>query len=300
MKNFLDFRFILILFLCICMFFLYREIESLNKKTNSIEKKIKEIIDFKPNHNKKIENYNNQEKLNKNIRYDREDLDMEYDNNLNFELIANLNLQENNNQHIDLNESDNEQPMNLNESDNEQHLDLNESDSEQHVVLNESDSEQHVDLNNSCHEQQVDLNESDHEQEINKQNLDLNESDHVQEINEPKLNDTNNIQEINEPHLNIKDYNIIENSENETIEEFSNEPSDDINIYSNDNEEETHSSVLESYLENVNITVEDLTKKKLIELQEIATENDISLVNNLGKRKTKLLLAKDIISKKNI
>ena len=45
-----DFRLILILFLCVCMFFLYREIEKLNNKTSTIEKKITQIMEFKPEH----------------------------------------------------------------------------------------------------------------------------------------------------------------------------------------------------------------------------------------------------------
>ena len=80
--------------------------------------------------------------------------------------------------------------------------------------------------------------------------------------------------------------------------------SDNINIYSNDNDEENHTSVIES-LEDMTIKSEDiditiLLKNKLVELQNMATDLNIPIKTDNGKKKTKLNLAQDIISKKNI
>ena len=77
-----------------------------------------------------------------------------------------------------------------------------------------------------------------------------------------------------------------------------------MNIYSNDNEDYNHSSYIESIDEMVKpsdeLDVTVLLKNKLSELQSMATELDIPIRNVNGKKKTKLNLAQDIISKKNI
>ena len=84
------------------------------------------------------------------------------------------------------------------------------------------------------------------------------------------------------------------------------ENNDDISqIYSNDNDEENHTSAIES-LEDMtsNIISLDITtllkNNKLGELQKMAELLDIEVKHNDGKRKTKLTLAQDIINKKNI
>ena len=90
------------------------------------------------------------------------------------------------------------------------------------------------------------------------------------------------------------------------LEEFSNELTDNVQIYSNDNEEENHTSVMESLEDmtkniEVNYDVDTLLKNKLKELQEIAKTLNISITREgSNKKKTKLQLAQDIISKKKI
>ena len=293
MKNILDLRFILILFLCICMFFLYREIEFLNKKTNSIEKKITQLFDFKPEHYKIIED---------------DELVENAENTQYINYIHDINKIDNN---LDLvNDIDNDIEINIDEL-NLVNNEMEDNIEELNLVNNEmEDSTEDLNLvNGGIKDSAEELNLVNDGIEENIEELNLVNGGvecNIDEINSLSNNDSKNNSNI-EYNKNtaikfngIEDSNILENSDNETIEEFSNECSEDINIYSNDNDDEDHSSVLESYLEKSALTVDDLLKNKLIELQNMATDYDISLVNNLGKRKTKLLLAKDIILKKNI
>ena len=99
--------------------------------------------------------------------------------------------------------------------------------------------------------------------------------------------------------------NIVDN----TLEEFSNDTdNNDIEnnqIYSNDNEDENHTSNMES-LEDMTKNMDELDitallkNNKLIDLQKMAELLEIKVNHNNGKRKTKLSLAQDIIDKKSI
>ena len=291
MTKVLDFRFILILFLCICMFFLYREIENLNKKTANIEKKINSIVEFQPSHATIEEiNYNILENLENALNSNQQ-------NNINYDTF----IDEPNNINKEYVEP-NEQQNKLKVEPNEEHVEPNElkvepnelkvEPNEEHTQDSIIQSENNIQFVNGNVESTNDDNEP-----IQFNTQPSNKNTKVENENsEDELTELSDI-EIN---LDSQINNIIEDSDNDTIEEFSNECSDNINIYSNDNEEDDHSSVLESYLENTEVSIDDLLKNKLIELQDMAKELDISLVNDLGKRKTKLLLAQDIISKKNI
>jgi len=117
--------------------------------------------------------------------------------------------------------------------------------------------------------------------------------------------DSEELSNINSSELNINLENIETMSDN-NLEEFSNELTDNVQIYSNDNEEENHTSVMESLEDmtkniEVNYDVDTLLKNKLKELQEIAKTLNISITREgSNKKKTKLQLAQDIISKKKI
>ena len=211
MTKFLDYKFILMLFLSLVVYFLYREIESISKRLSNIEKGTlnnNQALTYK-----EIENH----------------------------IIEQLNSQEQNNLALDT----------------------------QHV-------EQHLE------------NVLESEDEIVNENKELVYEEDVQDMNES---------DNEEENINFND---------NTMEEFSNEVTEEVQIYSNDNEEENHTSVMESLedmTKNVDITpdVDTLLKNKLKELQEIAKTMDISITREgSNKKKTKLQLAQDIISKKKI
>jgi hypothetical protein len=94
--------------------------------------------------------------------------------------------------------------------------------------------------------------------------------------------------------------NMINDFQENNIEEYSNEESE-VQIYSNDNEEEHHSSLMESMVEAVDESPEDkdklneLLKNKLPELQEIAEQLKINIHKENSKKKTKLELATEIL-----
>ena len=96
----------------------------------------------------------------------------------------------------------------------------------------------------------------------------------------------------------------ISNLEDNTLEEYSNEQSD-VQIYSNDNEEEHHTSLMESMVEAVDgendnqLELDTLLKNnKLPELQQIAENLNINIHKENSKKKTKLELATDILNSK--
>lgn len=109
------------------------------------------------------------------------------------------------------------------------------------------------------------------------------------------------------------------NSENDNINDYSN-TSEKLEIYSNDDEDNEDSSIIESLEdlskkktnvesfegtdnrleESKQLSVDDLLKNKLAELQNMAKDLDIVTTKKekgKNKKKTKLELAKDIISK---
>ena len=93
---------------------------------------------------------------------------------------------------------------------------------------------------------------------------------------------------------------------NNTLEEFSNEITEEVPISSNDNEDDNHTSIIESLEDmtrniKIDYSIDTLLKNKLKELQEIAQTLNISINHNdNNKRKTKLQLAQEIISGKKI
>ena len=123
----------------------------------------------------------------------------------------------------------------------------------------------------------------------------------------------NNIDININDNLNFEKFAEVENMINEvenidlsnidnTLEEYSNEQSD-VQIYSNDNEEDHHSSLMESMVEAVNdensnqVELDSLLKNnKLAELQQMAENLSINIHKENSKKKTKLELATDILN----
>lgn len=119
----------------------------------------------------------------------------------------------------------------------------------------------------------------------------------IDDVNFEKFKEVENI-------INEVDDSNTNNIDEQTLEEYSNEQSD-VQIYSNDNEEELHTSLNESMVEAVNEDNENqdelnnlLKNNKLAELQQIAEEHKISVQKENNKKKTKLELAKDILNSK--
>lgn len=154
--------------------------------------------------------------------------------------------------------------------------------------------------------EQENVEQNDVEQEYVEQYM-----DNVVELSIPiDVNDGNNMVEestnLSTPQKSSESPLIEESDDenivNETIEEYSNNSDDDTKIYSNDNDEDM-TSAMESIVElrKDNDNVSNLLKNnKLAELQEMARELDISLVNEeTQKKKTKVQLANDIVEKKD-
>ena len=131
-----------------------------------------------------------------------------------------------------------------------------------------------------------------------------NYSDNIMNTPDDDIENTANI-------LNTTDDDIENTADNisiinNTLEEFSNEITDEVPIYSNDNEDDNHTSIIESLEDmtrniKIDYSIDTLLKNKLKELQEIAQTLNISINHNdNNKRKTKLQLAQEIISGKKI
>ena len=125
--------------------------------------------------------------------------------------------------------------------------------------------------------------------------------------NNKNVNITNNkqIEMVNE-----KQENLIEDQQNEDkivpFVDSANNTSEHLEIYSNDNCEYNNFSINDSTEINSEIikeiknetktkNIDDLMKKKLVELQCMAEENQIDITNDSGKKKTKLELSNDLI-----
>jgi hypothetical protein len=132
---------------------------------------------------------------------------------------------------------------------------------------------------------------------------------------EPKKNNknlnfnvTNNKQQIE--MVNEKQENLVEDQQNEEkivpFVDSTNNTSEHLEIYSNDNCEYNNFSINDSTEINSEIikeikddtktkNIDDFMKKKLVELQCMAEENKIDITNDSGKKKTKLELSNDLI-----
>ena len=110
------------------------------------------------------------------------------------------------------------------------------------------------------------------------------------------------INEVENVDLSNIDINISNFDEN-TLEEYSNEQSD-VQIYSNDNEEEHHTSLMESMVEAVDgnntsqLHLDTLKNNKLPELQQMAENLSIDIHKENSKKNKKLELATDILNHK--
>ena len=136
---------------------------------------------------------------------------------------------------------------------------------------------------------------------------------------EPKKNNknlnfnvTNNKQQIE--MVNETQENLVKDQQNEEkivpFVDSTNNTSEHLEIYSNDNCEynnfsindstEINSEIIKEIKDDTKIkNIDDFMKKKLVELQCMAEENKIEIINNSGKKKTKLELSNDLINIKN-
>jgi hypothetical protein len=124
------------------------------------------------------------------------------------------------------------------------------------------------------------------------------------ELPMPINNDQN--ENYNHDDLVNEEYQDDDEAIDDIIEEYSQDNDSDKIIYSNDNEDNATSAV-ESIINLNKVSecednVDELLKNnKLAELQEIAQNLEIDIINiETNKKKTKLQLAQDIITKKNI
>ena len=129
-----------------------------------------------------------------------------------------------------------------------------------------------------------------------------------EEIKQDVENEIEELLNQNNNETMVEVENMLNDVENiETLEEFSNEQSE-VQIYSNDNEEEHHTSLMESMVEAVDDNspndnspndkneIESLLKNnKLAELQQMAEDLSINIHKENNKKKTKLELATDIL-----
>ena len=132
---------------------------------------------------------------------------------------------------------------------------------------------------------------------------------------EPKKNNknlnfnvTNNKQQIE--MVNETQENLVKDQQNEEkivpFVDSTNNTSEHLEIYSNDNCEynnfsindstEINSEIIKEIKDDTKIkNIDDFMKKKLVELQCMAEENKIDITNDSGKKKTKLELSNDLI-----
>lgn len=132
---------------------------------------------------------------------------------------------------------------------------------------------------------------------------------------EPKKNNknlnfnvNNNKQQIE--MVNETQENLVKDQQNEEkivpFVDSTNNTSEHLEIYSNDNCEYNNFSINDSTEINSEIikeikddtktkNIDDFMKKKLVELQCMAEENKIDITNDSGKKKTKLELSNDLI-----
>jgi len=318
MKNFFDLKFILIFSLSIVIYLLYNQLNKFSQRLGLIEINFNNMLEYTKEHIKENEPLNNNQNFNiqnnpllfnydlipdllqqeniildKLVEKEKSNLSNDTSSEFSEEESDDISSETSNYQETSSfnklanNQHDNNQPDN-NQPDNNQH-DNNQPDNNQH------DNNQHD--NNQHDNNQPDNNQHDNNQHDNK----LNDN----EINNNNFeNNFTSDTELSEVIESLDD-NIVDN----TLEEFSNDTDnndkENNQIYSNDNEDENHTSNMES-LEDMtkNINELDITvllkNNKLIDLQKMAGLLEIDIKHNNGKKKTKLSLAQDIVNKKTI
>ena len=301
MKNFFDLKFILIFSLTIVIYLLYNELNKVSKRLGLVELNFNNMIEYTNEHITEKKPINNNQSLNNPLVF-------------NYDLVPDL-LRENINpsQLVEKSEFsvDSESSINTNSESSDNISDENSSqqNSNQQNSPQVTYQPDNIQLdNNQIDNNQLDNNQIDNNQLNNIQldniQLDNNQSDNTLKKNNIIVNDINSDTELSEV-VEEHDDNIVDN----TLEEFSNDTdNNDIEnnqIYSNDNEDENHTSNMES-LEDMTKNMDELDitallkNNKLIDLQKMAELLEIKVNHNNGKRKTKLSLAQDIIDKKSI
>ena len=261
-----DYKFIMILGMTLVIYFIYREVERLTERVNELEQITKgnQFVSIQQSNDEPLQ----------------------------------LPLPEHN---VETQKEDFQLPLPPQEHNNFQ-LPLPPQENNEQQIL----SQLHEDVEQQDNVEQDNVKQDNVEQEYVEQYI-----DNVVELSIPiDVNDGNNIVEetiiLSTPPKSAESTLIAESDDenivNETIEEYSNNSDDDTKIYSNDNDEDMTSameSIVELKKENDNIS-NLLKNNKLAELQEMARELDISVVNEeTQKKKTKVQLANDIVGKKN-
>ena len=298
MKNFFDLKFILIFSLSIVIYLLYNQLNKFSQRLGLIEINFNNMLEYTKEHIKENEPLNN----NQNFNIQNNPLLFNYD------LIPDLLQQEN----IILDKLVEKEKSNLS-NDTSSEFSEEESDDISSETSNYQETSSFNKLANNQHDNnQPDNNQPDNNQHDNNQpdNNQHDNNQHDNKLNDNEINNNNfennftSDTELSEVIESLDD-NIVDN----TLEEFSNDTDnndkENNQIYSNDNEDENHTSNMES-LEDMtkNINELDITvllkNNKLIDLQKMAGLLEIDIKHNNGKKKTKLSLAQDIVNKKTI
>jgi hypothetical protein len=270
-----DYKFIMILALSLAIYFLYRQIEHLEQKVKLLE------------NNKNNENFEEPIDL---------QLPLPADNNLPTNDIQLPLPADNNNLPTDdlQTDSDLQLPLpadNNNLPTNDIQLPLPADNNNLPTDDLQTDSDLQLPASTDI---VIDLNKFINEDENIKETLD--------QIDEYINEDENmiTVEEYSNQESDSCDTQNNESDEHGSQNEECYENNDMINIYSNDNEDDDHTSLMESMVEaiesnNNNDKVSELLRNKLPELQEIAHSLNISITReNSNKKKTKLELAKEI------
>jgi hypothetical protein len=339
----LDYKFLIVIGLTVIVYFLFREIENLNKKMKKLENKFEEnflMIDDNENSNNDKEftlplpNYhidyetnddNNQNTDDNNQNTDDNNQntdDNNYQNNhdhhdhidddLNMKILEKV-LDERNNRILD--EEDNTTSQVIEEENfiipnisNEFKLsNTNELKEDVNKFYNNFDDSLNI-LNNN--KENSGNNIEDNSEYNSEYNSDDNSEDNIEDNSEDNINHQEN--NCNDISINTTNINIEIISEKTLSEESI---SSNVAIYSNDNDDDNHTSIIDSTdinndinselnMDNISFIIESsvnnlLKNHKLPELQDIATNLNISITKEgTNKKKTKAELAEEINSKK--
>ena len=162
-------------------------------------------------------------------------------------------------------------------------------------------------MNNSLKLQNEQTNKKIEPKNNIKKNLNFNVTNKKIEQKENLIEEQKN---LIEEHKNVieEQKNVIEDNQDNIVPfvDSNNNTSEHLEIYSNDNCEYNNFSINDSTEINSDIikeikedtqtkNIDDLMKKKLVELQCMAEENKIEITNDSGKKKTKLELSNDLI-----
>jgi hypothetical protein len=275
-----DYKFILILFLSLSIYFLYRRIEQLEEQFAKLQNNNPTNTD-----NKLLENNNILTlPLPKNPDENQSNAS-NAENSLNLNEILNMA----NNMVNDT--TNNMEPDRLLINQNNETIELIKIP----IVLNKNEEEHVIKNNVTEHINSIDLNnieEYSNEKGYSAENntVEIYSNDNTEENHSSLMESCIDAVNTKEDEINLEVTNFVEDLVNNVV----------VNVVNNKNNQ-IHDSVEESIEEIEDTKLNELLKNnKLIELQEIATKLNISLLRqNSNRKKTKLQLAKEILSKEN-